>query len=140
MTWNDKKILAKIRRHYLDKLELVGEFVEGAATLLCPVDLGNLKSSINHKVHKKDMSVTIGTPVEYAPYVEFGTGEKAENGMGRKGGWFYTTKYKQKKGHLLGKTKKGKFLYFTFGSKPQPFLRPALKNNKKKIKRILGVR
>lgn len=36
-----------------------------------PVDTGRLRDSINY--HVKGNQVKIGTPVEYAPYVEYGT-------------------------------------------------------------------
>ncbi len=140
-TWNDKKVLAKLRRQILDRLEIAGEFVEGQAKLKLrnqkAVDEGTLMGSINYKVNKKDLSVTIGTRVEYAPYVEFGTGEFAESGNGRKGGWFYVTDRKHDKGLFIRETEDGKFLYFTKGMKPRPFLKPALEENKPEIKRIL---
>ena len=47
---------------FADKLELVGELVEGAAKELCPVDLDNLRNSITHQVNKEELSVRIGTP------------------------------------------------------------------------------
>ena len=49
--------------------------VEGAAKNLSPVDTGNLKGSITHAVGKDDARV--GTNVEYAPYVEYGTSKMA---------------------------------------------------------------
>ena len=126
--WKIEEALALARSRICQKLELVGELVERDAKLLCPVDLGNLRNSIGHSVDETELSVTIGTNVDYAPYVEFGTGEKAENGQGRQGGWFY--EYTGNNG------KKG--IRFTKGSKPQPFLRPALNKNVAKIKRILA--
>lgn len=121
--WNDKEILRKLRQRILDRLEVVGKYLDDSAKLLCPVDTANLRDSINHKVIDSELSVISGTNVEYGPYVELGTGEHAENGQGRKGGWFYTDS--KGKGH------------FTLGNKPQPFLRPALLNNKGTIGRIL---
>ena len=135
--WNDKIVIAVLRRIIIDRLTAVGELVKSNAKLLCPVDTERLRESIDFQVDDGELSVIIGTNVEYAAYVEFGTGEKAEDGQGRKGGWFYTTDHKQAKGHLLGETKDGKFLYFTFGSKPQPYLRPALLENKEEIRKIL---
>ncbi len=107
----------------IDALDTSGKLVEDSAKLLCPVgETGNLRGSIHHKVDNQELSCTIGTPVEYAPYIEFGTGEFAENGQGRKGGWFYV----DDKGNK----------HFTFGNKPQPFLRPALYENIKYINKI----
>lgn len=70
--------------------------VENAAKEKCPVDTGRLRNSISHEV-ENDEGI-IGTNVEYAPYVEFGT-------------------YKMK---------------------AQPFLQPALNENKDKINKILN--
>lgn len=49
--------------------------VETAAKRLCPVDTGRLRSSITHEVavDLDGLVARIGTNVEYAPYVEFGT-------------------------------------------------------------------
>lgn len=52
------------------------------------------------------------------------TGEFAENGAGRKGGWVY-------------KDSSGQW-FFTWGQEPQPFLRPAFRRNKKEIEQIIG--
>lgn len=120
--WNDKVIYAVIVGRVLDALETSGKLVEDSAKLLCPVDTGLLIGSITHKVFPNDLKVIVGTPVEYGPYIELGTGEFAENGEGRKGGWYYV----DEKGNK----------HFTFGNKPQPFLRPALLNNKQNIERI----
>ncbi len=121
--WNDKAILAAVMQRVIDKLDVAGKFVEDSAKLLVAVDTGNLRGSITHKVDELELSCRIGTNVEYAPYLEFGTGEFAENGQGRKGGWFFTD--------ADGKT------HFTLGNKPQPFLRPALLENKAAIKKML---
>lgn len=49
--------------------------VESAAKQLCPVDTGRLRSSITHTVTREGSSyrVTVGTNVEYAPFIELGT-------------------------------------------------------------------
>jgi HK97 gp10 family phage protein len=49
--------------------------VEGAAKANCPVDTGNLRSSINHKVDAT--TAQVGTNVEYSEYVEYGTSKMA---------------------------------------------------------------
>lgn len=121
--WNDDEILRRLRLRIIDRLEVVGKYIDDSAKLLVPVDTARLRDSINHKVIESELSVISGTNVEYGPYIEFGTGEFAESGQGRKGGWFYTDA--EGNGH------------FTLGNKPQPFLRPALLNNKGVIGRIL---
>ncbi len=126
-SWTDPN-LQSFRQRIVDKLTVASEIVVSAAIEKCPVDTGNLRGSITAEVDENALVARVGTPVEYAPYIEFGTGEYAENGDGRKGGWFY--EYDGNKGE------KGK--RFTRGSKPQPFLRPALIENKEKIAGLLN--
>lgn len=52
-----------------------------------PVDTGQLKGSWTANV--EETVATIGSPLERAIWVEFGTGDYALNGDGRKGGWAY---------------------------------------------------
>jgi HK97 gp10 family phage protein len=49
--------------------------IEGKAKEYCPVDTGRLRSSITHEVTGQDRTIvgTVGTNVEYAGFVEFGT-------------------------------------------------------------------
>lgn len=47
--------------------------VEGDAKNLCPVDTGALRASITHNLEPSTMSGTVGTIIDYAPYVELGT-------------------------------------------------------------------
>ena len=55
------------------------------------VDTGQLKGSWTHRItSSSDKSqATIGSPLQNAIWEEFGTGDYALNGNGRKGGWFY---------------------------------------------------
>ena len=57
-------------------LEKIGLLAEGYAQMKCPVDTGNLRSSITHEVDAGEKAVYIGTNVEYAPYVELGTSKQ----------------------------------------------------------------
>lgn len=71
--------LAKIRAYGAKKR---GEFeaiiatsaleIESDAKALAPVDSGRLRASIRANFENR-LKVTVGTPVEYAPFVEFGT-------------------------------------------------------------------
>jgi HK97 gp10 family phage protein len=49
--------------------------IDRAAKRLCPVDTGRLRSSISWAVQIGGEGIVgrVGTDVEYAPYVEFGT-------------------------------------------------------------------
>ena len=99
--------------------------VERTAKEKAPKDTGALRRSITSNVSEEaDYIVgTIYTPLEYAPYVEYGTGLFAENGNGRSDvPWSY-------------KDDEGKW-HSTFGQHPQPYMRPALEENKEKILEI----
>lgn len=55
------------------------------------VDTGQTKNSWTHRVQSEGEkhTATVGSPLQNALWEEFGTGEYALNGNGRKGGWFY---------------------------------------------------
>jgi hypothetical protein len=50
--------------------------VQTIAKSLCPVDTGRLRSSIRTRSYNDWLGADIYTDVSYAPYVEFGTGER----------------------------------------------------------------
>lgn len=95
-------------------LPAIGRMLEDTAVVLCPVDTGRLRGSITYATKfKKDRprgeakqndAVTqptskykcyVGTNVEYAPYVEYGTGPHVVGGpvdltiRGKHIGWRY---------------------------------------------------
>ena len=100
--------------------------VEAAAKQNAPKDTGALRNSITSKVEVEGKEVigTIFTPLEYAPYVEYGTGLFAESGGRKDVPWNY-------------QDDKGEW-HSTSGQKPQPFMRPAVEDNRNKIIEILG--
>ena len=53
------------------------------------VDTGKTKNSFRHKVVDSELTAYTGSNDENAIWEEFGTGEHALKGNGRKGGWFY---------------------------------------------------
>ena len=110
-------LVKQVDNRLLRAAEIIGGMAEGYAKELCPVDTGNLRNSITHKVVNdgQSVSIMIGTNVEYGPYVELGTGVEAEDGKGRQTPWSY-------------KDRKGKW-HRTSGRKPKPFLRPAIENH-----------
>lgn len=65
-----------------DGLDLAGIQWERNATKLAPVDTGNLRNSIAHRV--EDKTLIGGSSVEYAGYQELGTSrmKAANNGRG----------------------------------------------------------
>ena len=94
--------------------------VEGGAKADCPVDTGLLRGSIHitpADVKGSSISAQVGTNVEYAPYVEFGTGAR--------GGYNYPTKMK---------------LHYSkdvAGQAAQPFLGRSLNDNKNTVAAII---
>ena len=70
--------------------EAAGE-LESAVKRNTIVVTGKTKNSWQHRVSKsgEDYTATVGSDYENAIWEEFGTGEHALNGDGRKGGWFY---------------------------------------------------
>ena len=85
----------------------------------CPVDDGQLRQSIDYQIEQEKQETIgyVGSNVEYAPYVEKGTGIYAADG--RKTPW----KYQDAKGDW----------HTTAGQKAQPFLQPAIDSNRDKI-------
>ena len=86
-TDNSAEALAGLERAKARTLEMIGLKAEGYAKKLCPVGTvestgkkgyrgGTLRNSITHTVDEDPVS--IGSNVEYAPYVELGTGPHIE--------------------------------------------------------------
>jgi HK97 gp10 family phage protein len=100
-------------------LERCGMQAEGYAKEMTPVDTGNLRNSITHKVVENE--VYIGTNNEYAAYVELGTGKYAEGG--RKDPWVY-------------QDDEGRW-HHTNGQRAQPYLKPAVADHKQTYRNII---
>ena len=95
--------------------------VERSAKQKAPKDKGDLRRSITSKV--EDTEGVVYTPLEYAPYVEYGTGLFAEGGGRQDVPW----NYQDDEGNW----------HSTSGQKPQPYMRPALNENREEILRII---
>lgn len=121
----------------LDALEDIGDpqtmaialgkacaLVERAAKQKAPKDTGELRRSITSRVDTLGNEVVgvVYTPLEYAPYIEYGTGIFAETGGRQDVPWHY-------------KDDKGEW-HTTSGQQPQPFMRPAFNENREQILRI----
>ena len=124
------KIIDKIEdfddvREMTSAMQQACNIVEGAAKDKAPKDTGALRRSITSKVEVTGNSIEgiVFTPLEYAPYVEYGTGIYSDNGNGRKTPWVYMDD-------------KGNY-HYTRGQHPQPYMRPALEENKDKIINII---
>ena len=96
--------------------------VERSAKQKAPKGNGELRRSITSKV--EGTTGIVFTTLEYAPYVEYGTGLFAENGGRKDVPWNY-------------QDDEGEW-HSTSGQHPHPFMRPALDENREQIKRILS--
>jgi HK97 gp10 family phage protein len=93
------------------------EYVRGEAVDLCPVDTGELQQSIKATVDKKpDVTGIVYTEKEYAVYVEFGTGKRGEA-----------------TNQDTSPEVKVSYSKSINGQEAQPFMYPALNNNKERI-------
>lgn len=118
---NSGEVLSAVQEAAARALEKCGLTAEGYAKRLAPVETGNLRNSITHQVDDGESTVYIGTNVEYAPYVELGTGKYAEGG--RPTPWVY-------------RDDNGNY-HWTAGNQAQPFLAPAVKDHAQKYRNII---
>ena len=95
--------------------------VEGEAKKKAPKDTGALRRSISSTV--KGTEGIVFTPLEYAPYVEYGTGLFAEEGGRKNVPWYY-------------KDEEGKW-HRSSGQHPHPYMRPALNENREEVLRLI---
>ena len=127
-TDNSAKVLAELTRAKARTMEIIGLKAEGYAKKLCPVGTvestgkkgyrgGTLRNSITHAVNGDVLSV--GSNVEYAPYVELGTGPHFEPPP-------YWETFTSKRGSGVGRG------YV----KPRRYLQPAIEEHKDEYKTI----
>ena len=69
--WYTKQYIDEQERKANKVLTVLGSFLVTDVKLRVPVDTGNLKGSIT--MEQENLVVAVGTNVEYAPHVEFGT-------------------------------------------------------------------
>ena len=118
---NSEEIKKEFEAALLRGLEKCGLVAEGYAKKLCPVDTGNLRNSITRQVDTGTQTVYIGSNLEYAPYVELGTGKYYPGG--RPTPWVYQDAH-------------GNW-HYTHGNRAQPYLKPAVADHAQKYRSIL---
>ena len=102
--------------------------VRSAAKRKVPVDTSKLQNAIEVRDRSTadeiivDMGIFADKEINYAIYVEFGTGVYAENGMGKKEPWVYPL-------IIDGEVTFRK----TVGMHPQPYIRPAWDEEKENV-------
>lgn len=109
------------KEKYQEALGQACALVERSAKQKAPKDSGALRGSITSEV--VDLEGVVFTPLEYAPYIEYGTGLYAESGGRTDVPWFYVDEQGQ--------------WHITSGQHPQPYMRPALEENREEIIRML---
>lgn len=118
-------VLGALNNTALGVLEECAGELESQVKRNTVVDTGKTKNSWTHNVATtaEQYVATIGSPEMNAIWEEFGTGEYALNGDGRKGGWYYEDE--RGKGH------------FTMGKHPRrPFWHAYTSLKNRIIKRI----
>ena len=121
-------MLSELERTKKKILETIGQKAEGYAKKLCPVGTsestgiqgyrgGTLRNSITHRVEGE--ALKLGSNVEYAPYVELGTGPHFTPPPE----W---EKFTTERGKGIGKA------YV----KPRPYIRPAIEDHRDEYKAI----
>lgn len=110
---------------YEDALKKACLLVERTAKQKAPKGTGELRRSITSRVESQgdELRGVVYTPLEYAPYVEYGTGLFAEDGGRTDVPW----NYQDDEGNW----------HSTSGMPPRPYMRPALDENREEILRLL---
>lgn len=126
----------------LNFLEEAGGEVEARAVRNSRVDTSHLKSSWEHVVDEGERSVSIGSTDKNAIWEEFGTGEYALEGKGRREPWYVP--FEKFMGHhpptfngkvvIVEDKATGKKWYKTNGKKPNRTLQRAIDSSKNAIK------
>ncbi|WP_349533031.1 HK97-gp10 family putative phage morphogenesis protein [Leuconostoc citreum] len=108
---NSRQVKELLNQRANTAIVKIGELAKAVIVKNSPTDEGNLKRSIdyNKTIEGTKSKIEVGSSLAYAPYVEYGTGEFATNGMGRKGSW----RYKDAQG----------LWHTTRGQKPSHFMR-----------------
>jgi HK97 gp10 family phage protein len=91
-TDNSAKVLEALNMKKTQALLAIGAAAEGHAKALTPVDTGRLRNSMSHAASGD--AAYIGTNVEYAPYVEFGSVHNKAHHMLQKAATGHTAEYK----------------------------------------------
>lgn len=110
--------------------EVVAKTVNNSRT-----ETGETKGSYQNVVDTGSYTDTVGSPSENAVWEEFGTGEYALNGDGRKGGWYIPEEKLSEKAKSKMKRVEidGKVFYHTYGKTPSRALWKGFNEAKPKI-------
>lgn len=116
---NLRKLAQELDPKYITKaMANACAMVRNDAVSLAPHRTGTLQRSIDFEVSTEGTEGIIYTNLEYAPYVEVGTGIYATKGGGRDTPWAYQD---------------ADGWHITRGMRARPFMEPALQQNTSKI-------
>lgn len=130
-----QKLETNIKNEVAEIYEQLALKVLRSAQTKCPVDTGNLRASLTKEVNKEKLYAIVGTKVEYAPYVEYGTGifglRKTRLTKAPPPGALedWAKKHGFESGYIVSRA-----IFRAGGIRPHPYLRPALMENEKDIK------
>lgn len=140
---NSVQVSAALDAAILAYLHEAGGELEAQVKRGTKVSTGELKNSWEYKVNGEAKTATVGSPLERAIWNEFGTGEYAVNGDGRKGYWVFVKgsdgqRSTSPKTYTLQEAKRivafmrdeGLDAYYTKGMKPQHTLQTAFNSSK----------
>ena len=117
---NSLKVKAALNEKTIAWLHEAAGEIESQTKHNTRVDTGQLKNSWANTVDESNGTATVGSPLENSVWEEFGTGEYALHGDGRKTAWTY-------------KDRKGKW-HRTSGKRPSRALNNAFASSKGKLK------
>lgn len=123
----------------IDKVLLqAGYLVEKEAKIRCPVDTGRLRASITTRLGQGEKAVAVGSNVEYAAAVEFGSEQEWTQTI-RVGAKLKKPKVDPKTGRLRtrGKNKTESITIRHARKIAKPFLGPALEAKREDILRLV---
>lgn len=154
LTDNSAAFLRALEEQKETALETIGlqavSYTKNNLTKAGKRNTGNLINSISHEVRISEDAVYVGSNVEYAPYVEYGTGKFGDKPTGG-GWWVYVTGGTKEKSKIKGKRydydtakkivammrAKGLDAHMTQGQKATHFLRDAVQDNRQQYKAIV---
>lgn len=141
------EIKKAVKQAALQWLEETSGELEAQTKRATTSDTGQTKNSWTHRVDADAMEAVTGSDLENAIWEEYGTGEFAAEGNGRKGAWYVPVESVtgSKKPTYNGKVvvvygKGGKAYYKTNGKQPKKMLHNAWDRVIPKAKKALAVK
>lgn len=134
--------ISQIALELYQMMDQCGVFIRDDARLRVPVDIGDLRKSIQHTIREIDggIETVVHTNSDHAAYVEFGTGPVGaahHEGISPQAQPVYASeKWRGVIPFLKSETDSG--IRFIAGQPAQPYLYPALKENEQQLEEFLA--